>query len=155
MTWPAPTRADHQRFCVTEGWREVRDARGSTGTHHIVYELELSDGRVLRTRISHPPGRENYGASIWKHILRDQLGISEAEFWACAKDGIKPQRGGIELPKEALPLEVVSILINRVGLPEVEVAQMGRDEAIARLNQYWAEIASGNDQAGGPNIRRF
>lgn len=149
MSWPAPTRADHQRFCTGEGWSEIRNARGGTGTHHVTYELALPDGRILRTRISHPPDRSTYGIDIWRYILRDQLCISEAEFWACVNDNVKPQRGGIEAPKEAVPLEVVSLLIRRVRMPEAEVALLGRDEAIARLNQYWAELASSHDQAGG------
>jgi hypothetical protein len=32
---------------------------------------------------------------------------------------------------------VVSNLITRVGLSEEQVAAMGRDEAIERLNQFW------------------
>lgn len=73
VTWPAPTRADHDAFCRLEGWTPVRDALGRTGTHHITYELRLPDGQVLRTRVSHPPNRQTYGARLWAHILRDQL----------------------------------------------------------------------------------
>jgi hypothetical protein len=73
--WPTPARADHAKFCENEGWRVVRDARGRTGTHHLTYELDLPDGRTLRTRVSHPPDRTDYGPSIWSHILRDQLAV--------------------------------------------------------------------------------
>jgi hypothetical protein len=49
-----------------------------TGTHHVTYELDLPDGRILRTRISHPPGRTTYGpSSLWAHVPRDQLQVSE------------------------------------------------------------------------------
>lgn len=41
------------------------------------------DGRVLRTRVSHPVDRTDYGKSLWSHILRDQLEVSEAQFWEC------------------------------------------------------------------------
>lgn len=139
MSWPAPTRADHQRFCLNEGWREVRNARGKTGTHHLTYELELVDGRILRTRISHPPGRETYGANIWGHILRDQLDVSEEDFWACVRDSVRPQRGVPQAPAEALPLEIAHLLVNRVGLSEAEVAAMTKDQAIARLDKFWTE----------------
>ena len=57
MSWPQSTRQDHEKFCGAEGWGLVRDARGRTGTHHVTYELGLPDGRVLRTRISHPVDR--------------------------------------------------------------------------------------------------
>ncbi len=117
----------------------MRDARGRTGTHHVTYELDLVDGRTLRTRISHPVDRSNYGQSIWKHILRDQLDVDEPAFWSCAQDGVKPDRGKPEPPAEALPADLVHMLISRVGLPESEVAGMGKDEAVARLQSYWTE----------------
>lgn len=138
MTWPQPTRQFHERFCQVEEWARVRDSRGRTGTHHVTYELALHDGRVLRTRVSHPVDRTTYGPSIWSHILRDQLVVTEEEFWQCAKQNVKPNRGEPEIPAEALPAELVHLLLSRVGLAEREVAAMTRDEAVARLNEYWA-----------------
>jgi hypothetical protein len=105
----------------------------------VTYELDLPDGRVLRTRISHPVDRGNYGQSIWKHILRDQLDVDEPTFWSCAQDGIKPARGKPEPPAEALPADLVHMLISRVGLAESEVAGMSKDQAIARLQRFWTE----------------
>lgn len=137
MTWPQPTRHDHDKFCEIEGWTPVRDAHGRTGTHHVTYELSLPDGRVLRTRISHPPDRTTYGSSLWAHVLRDQLGVSAEEFWTCVRDGLKPDRGVPVTPKEALPVDLVYLLITRVGLAEVEVAAMTKAEAVERLNRYW------------------
>ncbi|MEV5749966.1 cytotoxic translational repressor of toxin-antitoxin stability system [Actinoallomurus sp. NPDC052308] len=139
MTWPQPTRKDHECFCVTEGWRRVRDARGRVGTHHATYELDLPDGSILRTRISHPVDRSGYGTSLWAHILRDQLDVSEQEFWACVRDGRKPARGASPPDKSPLPAEMVHLLIARVGLSEKEVAEMTREEAIIRLQQYWLD----------------
>lgn len=139
MTWPQPTREDHERFCIREGWRRVRDARGRTGTHHRTNELDLSTGRVLRTRISHPADRSGYGKRLWAHILRDQLAVSEEEFWACVRDGTRPDRGVPVRDGDALPAEVVHLLIRRVGLSEKEVSVMPKDEAILRLQQFWIE----------------
>lgn len=139
MTWPQPSRQTHEKFCRVEDWTQVRDARGRTGTHHVTYELSLKDGRVLRTRISHPVDRTTYGPSIWSHILRDQLDVTDGGFWSCVQDGIKPDRGEPEVPAEALPAELVYMLIMRVGLDETAVAVMTKDEAVARLNQYWTE----------------
>jgi hypothetical protein len=139
MTWPQPTRQIHEKFCHVEGWNRVRDARGRTGTHHVTYELGLRDGRILRTRISHPADRTTYGPAIWGHILRDQLQVTDTEFWQCGQEGVKPNRGEPEAPAEALPAELVYLLISRVGLEEAAVAAMTRDEAVARLNRYWAE----------------
>lgn len=139
MNWPAPTRKNHEAFCAIEGWTRVRDARGRTGTHHVTCELALPDGRILRTRISHPVDRSGYGASLWSHILRDQLQVTEAEFWAAVRENKKPDRGAPEPPAEALPADVVHLLISRAGLTEAEVAAMTRDQAIERLQRYWAE----------------
>jgi hypothetical protein len=137
----APSRADHQRFCEVEGWQRVRDGRGGSGTHHLTYELSLADGRVLRTRISHPPDRSTYGASLWPHILRDQLAIGEEEFWACVEKGKLPDRGKPQQPRAAIPSEVVHQLVVRFRVPEDEVARMTKAEAIARLQQLWGELS--------------
>jgi hypothetical protein len=137
VRFPAPTRADHQKFCEREGWTHVRNARGKTGTHHVTYELTLPDGRVLRTRISHPPDRSTYGRAIWAHILRDQLEITEKDFWACLRDSVIPARA---TPKESgagIPAAVIYQLITH-GVPEVEIAKMTKAEALATLNEFWA-----------------
>ncbi|GAA3115366.1 hypothetical protein GCM10010466_03010 [Planomonospora alba] len=139
MTWPQATREEHERFCLTEGWNRVRDARGRSGTHHVTYEMCLPDGRVLRTRISHPPDRTSYGRGLWNHILRDQLAVTEEEFWKCVKEGEKPDRGTPAVPAGALPADLVHLLITRVGLPETEVAKMTREAAVIRLQRFWAE----------------
>lgn len=139
MTWPPPTRQAHEKFCLVENWTGVRDARGRTGTHHVTYELNLADGRILRTRISHPVDRTTYGPSIWGHILRDQLDVTDAAFWRCVQEGVRPNRGEPEVPTEALPADLVYMLINRVGIDETTVAAMTKDEAVARLNQFWID----------------
>ena len=139
MSRPRATRADHDRFCRVEGWRRVRDARGRNGTHHVTYELDLPDGRVLRTRVSRPADRTDYGKSLWSHILRDQLEVSEAQFWACVRNDGVPDRGVRPIPADALPAELVHLLTSRVGLSDSDVAAMDKTEAVARLNRYWTE----------------
>ena len=136
---PQSTRADHDKFCQVEGWTRVRNARGRTGTHHVTYELHLPYGRILRTRVSHPPDRTDYGPALWSHILRDQLQVSEEEFWACVRDGVLPNRGQPASPPATLPAEMVHLLIHRVGLDEREVATMTKAEAAERLRRYWTD----------------
>jgi len=139
VRFPAPTREDHQRFCQNEGWEQIRDAQGRTGTHHITYKLVLPDGRVLRTRVSHPPDRSGYGARLWSHILRDQLGVDEAEFWACVRGAGSPDRGTPVKPEGAgVPARLVFQLIHDCGLTEKQVAAMTKDDALAALNEYWS-----------------
>jgi hypothetical protein len=124
-----PTPADHDRFCQVEGWIGVRDGAG------VTYELGLPDGRVLRTRVTHR--RPTYGPDLWQHILRDQLEVDETTFWACVRENEKPDRGVAKPRPDALPLDLVHLLIKRVGLAERVVAAMSRKEAIARLDVYW------------------
>ncbi|PKW15074.1 hypothetical protein [Saccharopolyspora spinosa] len=141
MTHPQPTRKDHERFCALEGWT-VRTARGRTGTHHITYELALPDGRILRTRISHPPDHTSYGPSLWQHVIRDHLQITDAGFWACVRDNITPDRGVRKSATDSLPTDLVYLLINRVGVPENEVMAMTKEQAINRINEHWASTGT-------------
>ena len=103
------------------------------------YAYRLQDARILRTRISHPVDRTTYGPRIWTHILRDQIEVKATEFWSCVQDGVKPARGAPEAPAKSLPLELVHLLIHRVGLTEAEVAAMTKEEAVTRLSRFWAE----------------
>ena len=137
VSHPAPTRRDHLRFCEVEGWSLVRSAVGNRSTHHETYELELPDGSVLRTRISRPPDRTGYGAALWSHVLRDQLQTSSDEFWQCVQTGTPPDRGAPEARAGAIPTDLLYLLKNRVGLTDEELAEMTRQTAIERAQQYW------------------
>lgn len=134
QSWPQADRAVHKQFVETEGWTKV------ASTHHDTYELELPNGDVLRTRISRPPSKKHtYGSGMWSHILRDQLDVTAAEFWACVNQGQLPDRGEDDAaPVEAIPVEVAQLLVDRVGLTARQVKSLSRAEAIDRLNQYWA-----------------
>jgi len=138
VSHPAPTRQDHLRFCQIEGWRQVRSAAGKRSTHHETYELELASGSILRTRISRPPDRSVYGASLWSHILRDQLQVSADEFWGCVRHGTRPDRGAPAAPAGAIPTELLYLLKDRVGLTDEQLARMSKQTAIERIEQYWA-----------------
>ncbi len=137
VTSPAPTRADHNRFCEVEGWTPVRRATGEKVSHHVTFELTLPDGRILRTRVLRPPDKSTYGKEMWEHILRDQLAVSVGEFWTCVRDETEPKRGGRTSTGEPLPLELVHLLRTRLHLSETEIASLSKQDAIERLNRYW------------------
>ena len=118
------------------GWS--RSATGKRNTHQETYELELPDGSVLRTRVSRPPDRTTYGDSLWGHVLRDQLKVSAEEFWRCVQDGTPPDRGGWPASAASIPADLLYLLKHRVGLPEARLSKMTRQEAIERMQQYWA-----------------
>jgi len=135
------SRRDHDRFCTTEGWELVRNARGGQVGHHLTYELKLPDGRILRTRISRPPNNETYGTGLWKHILSDQLDVTEVEFWACVDGRELPDRGlaATAAPANSLPAGLVFQLINTAGIPEAEVATMTLEQALKVMNRHWSQ----------------
>ena len=121
-----------------EGWIERPRATGRKGSHHVNFELALSDGSVLFTRISHPPNRTTYGPAIWSHILRDQLQVTNDEFWACVTDGVLPARSQPAASSaEEIPVSVVRTLLYDAKLPEAEVLAMTKAEAIARLAEFY------------------
>lgn len=136
----AGTRVDHDQFCRIEKWDQVRDARGRAVGHHVTYELLLADGTRLRTRISHPVNKDTYGPRLWKTILREQLVVTEDEFWACVKDRQVPDRGQSddEAPAGALPAALVYQLIHHAAVPEAEVAQMTLPAAMDVMTRYWS-----------------
>lgn len=136
----AGSRRDHERFCRTEGWAEVRNARGKTVRHHATYELVLPDGTTLRTRISRPPDGETYGPALWDHVLRDQLQVSEEAFWACVDDGVRPPRSSAaEPPPTALPLGLVHQLTTVLHLTPEQVAALDVATAVRLLEEHWSK----------------
>jgi hypothetical protein len=76
---------------------------------------------------------------MWAHILRDQLRIDQATFWAAVRDGLTPQRARSAPLAESIPAEVAALLVNRVGLSRDQVAALSREAAIGRLNRFWSE----------------
>jgi hypothetical protein len=116
----------------------VKSSRGKTGTHHDTYELPLPNGDVLRTRISRPPDRSEYGSSLWSHILKDQLMVTETEFWGCVNDKQIPDRGTKARPDvDPIPTDVIWALLHRVGISESDIQAMTKEEAISRLTLFW------------------
>jgi len=135
-------RDDHEKFCVTEQWELVVNARGKPVRHHATYRLVLADGRVLRTRISRPVDRTTYSASIWNHILQDQLMVGDEEFWSCVEERVLPARGTASVPESALPLALVWQLTHTAGIDEAVVVRMTKEQAVQALNDYW--MSQGN-----------
>ena len=131
---PLGTKKDHDAFCSIEGWTLVRNARGGTTRHHKTWELTLWNGNVLRTRVSHPVNGSTYSASLWRHILRDQLCVDADDFWACVHDRVKPDRGEpvVSTPKKAVPLFLARQLAE-LGVPENAILDLDAKDAAELL----------------------
>ena len=86
---------------------------------------------------------------MWSAILRDQLKVTNDEFWACVQERVIPDRGGSESTSnpKALPLHLVNELIERVGLKPEEAVSLTLEEAIERINQYWLRVAANEKQS--------
>lgn len=117
----------------------MRGATGKPVNHHRTYELALWDGRILRTRISKPIDSTTYGAGVWAHILREQLTVSQDEFWDCALRSIVPDRGGPQqvTPRTALPLHMYRLLV-QIGATDEEIAQLDPASASARIAAFYS-----------------
>jgi hypothetical protein len=142
--WPAASHAAHINFCRTEGWFERQGGRDETGDHYR-YELALSDGTILYTRISHPPDKRTYGARMWSEILSSQLMVTEDVFWNCVQNGVVPDRGdkvAENATKErALPLWLVDQLL-KTGEKEEEIRSLSEAAARERLDTIRARPPS-------------
>lgn len=134
------TRVEHNQFCLNEEWVLVRSAQGRPVRHHVTYELALFDGSILRTRVSRPVDKTTYGPSLWMTILRDQLAVTEDEFWSCVKDEHPPDRGqsAAAIPEAALPAGLVHQLIHVALVPEDAVRRMNLQQALAVMNEHWS-----------------
>jgi len=146
MTNRAASRRDHQRFCQTEGWTEVRNSRGKPTGHHVTYELVLADASVLRTRISRPANTDTYGKGLWSHIPDDQLHVSVDEFWECVDNGNPPRRTAasrendtVSLPARSLPASLAYQLVNTLHLTTEEIAGISREQAVRLMTEHWGK----------------
>lgn len=77
---PQPTFRDLKKFCENDGWDLRKKA------DHWRYTKTLADGRTLRTKVSFGSG-ELGDPGLFAAILREQLDVSEAEFWRVVREG--------------------------------------------------------------------
>lgn len=135
------TFGDLKAFVERDGWTEEPNlARGRARTgDHMRYRKVLPDGTFLRTKISHG-ARDEIGIDLFKHILRDQLRVTEDEFW----DVVRGRATGlVEAPPPqaaTIPGWLVQRLILTVGLHEDDVRAMTLDEAHEAWESYIARL---------------
>lgn len=130
-----------RKFVKTEGWTKSGTVKGKNKTgDHFRYTLALADGDILYTRISHGSGQFD-DPNVVAAIFRNELKVSEEDFWACVDHGVLPPRPGTpESGPEGVVLDakLVRNLIRRVGLTEDEVAQLSKTQAIEAWQEYLA-----------------
>ncbi len=67
-----PKWSDLKRYCEKDGWELYKR------TDHFFYRKWLSDGTLLRTKIS--MGTGEIKGHLWKEILKKQLRTTDEEF---------------------------------------------------------------------------
>jgi len=140
---PLPHRA-HREFVETEGWTRKGRSKAKTKTGgHFQYTLLLPTGLKLNTRISHGRGQIDDPGMI-AAIYRDQLQVSEQAFWDCVDHGLLPNRQSaviVEPHIVELDPTLMRNLVRRVGLSEVEVGRLSKEQAVARWHEYLSPAA--------------
>ncbi|MFI4971208.1 MAG: hypothetical protein ACHP7H_00895 [Hyphomicrobiales bacterium] len=142
---PRPlAHSDHKKFVEIEGWTKKGTVSGAGKSgDHFRYSLRLNTGEILYTRVSHGSGSIN-DPSLVASILREQLRVSEQDFYRCVNDGTLPPRPApddLEAPVEGLDAKLVRNLINKVGLSQPEVAAINKAEAVERWLKYLSDNA--------------
>lgn len=123
-----PTYQELMRFVQVEEWED---------SNHHRFVFTTPTGERLYTRISHGKGQIN-NPDLFQHILRDQLGIDESQFWAAVDRGEKPARAPHALIQTsgALDAKLVRNLITKVKVSPNELVGMNEQVAIS-LWQEW------------------
>lgn len=149
QSYRPPSREDHQSFCNTEAWSLTKNARGKNTGHHVTYNLTLTDGRILRTRISRPVDRTSYSATMFQHVLKEQLDCTKQDFFACVDHKILPPRPQVQaIPKDGLPLYIAEQLVNTVGLAPSEIKHLSVAQALEVLTLFYIRSNESDSRPG-------
>jgi hypothetical protein len=133
---PAPY-SDVHAFCRIDGWVDADAEAGRRQGDHTRYRRLLGNGEILRTKVSH--GQGEYSGNLWRHILRDQLRITAAQFWETLRTGEPPERpeDKVEAPEgNRLPYWLVDRLMKNVGLSECVIGDLTEAEALERWREW-------------------
>jgi hypothetical protein len=135
-----PTFRDLRTYVNNDGWTEEPNlARGRRRTgDHRRYFRDLPDGTRLRTKVSHDE-RAEIGPDLFHRILRDQLRVTEDQFWAVVRGRFSAD-AELLTPIEPIPGWLVTRLVFTVGLSEENVAPMTVEEAQAAWIEYQTRL---------------
>lgn len=125
-----PIRYDDLRaFCRIDGWISASDGPGRSTSKHEVWTKSLPGGATLRVVIS--KGRGEYSPRMAAFILKNEVRITEHEFWSAVRTGKAPQRPGRRPARpegELLPLSLVRALL-AAGYSQSDLEGLSLEEA--------------------------
>lgn len=136
-----PAWSEVEAFCRIDGWVEVDQGRSAD---HRYFRLVRDDGNVLETRVSHS-SKKTMSPGRWKAILRDQLQVSEEDFWSALrtkKSVERPSAPPAEGEIEQVPAWAAMLLSSRLKMSLEEIAALGRDRAIQLAHETWSKPSS-------------
>jgi hypothetical protein len=133
-----PTSDELRRFCRVDNWIDLTAEPGHKRSDHDRYAKVLASGETLYTRVSRGSGGID-DHNLFKHILREQLRVTKAQFWAAVDRGTLPTRPGQEEKPapagETLDYSLVRQLI-RAGYAQDQIARFSKQDAVDRLNHF-------------------
>ncbi len=131
------TFAEIEEFLRIDHWRHVAD------TDHRHYEkvIDLPTGPVvLHTMVSFARDKTP-GPDRFKAILREQLKVTERQFWRALQTkqpAVRPRPPEVERP-ESLPAAWVATLKTQLYMTDAEIAALTRAEARRLLQEHWSK----------------
>jgi hypothetical protein len=133
-----PTWGETEEFCRKDGWRELRQSG------HRFFQKILADGSVLETHTSFS-STKTMSPGRFRAILRDQLRVTEEQFWQVLQTGRPAQRPAPAPVAQQTehPAWVVRVLKQELHKTEEEIARLGRDEAAQLVQAYWSRERRG------------
>jgi hypothetical protein len=133
-----PSNDELRRFCLIDDWIDLTGRPGHKGSDHDRYAKILPNGERLYTRVSRNAGGvDDHG--LFKHILRDQLRVTEEQFWEAVDGGTPPKRPGQEKPTPPPATYLDYSLVRQLmhaGYTHEDISGFSRQGAIDRLDHW-------------------
>jgi hypothetical protein len=138
------TFGDLEEYLIrARGWLEetnLSHGKRRTGDHKR-YSKVLPDGTRLHTKVSDHP-REEIGEDLFRRILREQLRVTEQEFWAVVRNqkarpavpAVSTTMGTPDVP--GIPGWLVICLVEVTDMAEDDVLSLTPEEAQAAWDSY-------------------
>lgn len=124
-----PTHRELKKFCDNDGWDPKKR------TDHWRYTKRVPGGRTLRTKISFGSG-EVGDPGLFSAILREQLQVSEAEFWRVVREGGPARRAERPFIAPAAPrlLAAATVLqLRKLGVSLEQIRELRSQAEAAEL----------------------
>jgi len=126
---PVPDKSDLHAFLRIDDWTETRRS------DHYRYRKQLSNGDILRTKVSFGRGPAFNDPGLWHHVWKDQLKCSsEDDFWNTLKARVPLQRGQAIPPTAptgpAKPTWLYEFLVNVVQMESQDVLALSQQDAM-------------------------